>query len=188
MQDAFNLSWKLALVIRGICGEQLLDSYSPERSSVGDSVLKAAGRLTEIGTLHNPVAQAIRNVVGHALLGLAPVQHALAANMSEITIGYPSSPLNGPALGKGPKPGQRVAPVVSQKPIGSGSTPQFSLIAVPTAATARLVKTFEGLVSTEILPPLAEEGIWLVRPDGYVACAAKDPEAVAEYLSGLLPK
>ena len=72
MQDAFNLSWKLAMVIRGMCGEQLLDSYSPERSAVGDEVLKSAARLTTIGTTRNIVAQTIRNIVGHAMLGLGP--------------------------------------------------------------------------------------------------------------------
>ena len=40
MQDAFNLAWKLALVVRKRCNEHLLDSYSPERSKVGDEVLK----------------------------------------------------------------------------------------------------------------------------------------------------
>ena len=187
MQDAFNLSWKLALVIRGICGEQVLDSYSPERSGVGDKVLKAAGRLTAVGTMHNPVLQTIRNIVAHAVLGLVSVQHALADNMSEITVGYPNSPLNGSALAKGPKPGERVAPVVGQKPVGSGSTPQFTMFAVESGATAQLVKQFEGLLNPEILPPLSPDGIWLVRPDGYVACAAKDSSAISDYLIGLLP-
>lgn len=186
MQDAFNLSWKLALVIRGPCGEQLLDSYSPERSGVGDEVLKNAARLTEIGTLHNPVAQTIRNIVGHAMLGLAPVQHAVAANMSEVTIGYPKSPLNGPALGKGPKPGERVAPVAGQKQVGSGSGPQFALFAAESPALAQMVKQFDGLLDPEIRPPLAQDGIWLVRPDGYVACAAQHPSAVADYLTRLV--
>ena len=36
MQDAFNLAWKLALAIHGTCGEALLDTYSPERSGVGE--------------------------------------------------------------------------------------------------------------------------------------------------------
>ena len=36
MQDAFNLSWKLAMVARGIAKPSLLDSYSVERSAVGD--------------------------------------------------------------------------------------------------------------------------------------------------------
>ncbi len=35
MQDAINLAWKLALVCRG-ASDTLLDSYSVERSAVGD--------------------------------------------------------------------------------------------------------------------------------------------------------
>ncbi len=64
MQDAFNLAWKLALVIEGSAQPSLLDSYSPERSAVGDRVLKNAGRLTEAAILRNPVLQGIRNTVG----------------------------------------------------------------------------------------------------------------------------
>jgi 2-polyprenyl-6-methoxyphenol hydroxylase-like FAD-dependent oxidoreductase len=183
MQDAFNLSWKLALVIRGVCGEHLLNSYSPERSGVGDAVLKAAGRLTGIGTMHNPVAQTIRNIVGHAMLGLAPVQHAVAAQMSEVTIGYPKSPLNGSSLSPGPKPGERVAPVAGQTPVGSGSAPQFALFANETPEVVALVKKFETLLDPEVRPPLSANGIWLVRPDGYVACAAKDAAGISEYLA-----
>jgi len=59
MQDAFNLAWKLALVIRKTCPVRLLDSYRPERSAVGDHVLKLAGMLTAVGTLKNPVAQTL---------------------------------------------------------------------------------------------------------------------------------
>jgi 2-polyprenyl-6-methoxyphenol hydroxylase-like FAD-dependent oxidoreductase len=103
MQDAFNLAWKLALVVRGECDEHLLDSYSPERSKVGDEVLKAAGQLTTVGTMRNPVARTVRNLVGHIMLGLAPVQHAFADTMTEVAIGYPDSPLNGASLsGAGP--------------------------------------------------------------------------------------
>ncbi len=72
MQDAVNLAWKLALVERGSCRDSLLDSYSPERSYVGDQVLKGAERLTSVATLKNPVAQRLRNLVGHVMLGLPP--------------------------------------------------------------------------------------------------------------------
>jgi hypothetical protein len=185
MQDAFNLAWKLAMVVRGTCGEHLLDSYSPERSAVGDRVLKAAERLTEIGIMKNPVAQAIRNLVGHVMLGLGPVQHAVADNMTELSIGYPKSPLNGPSLGgPGPKPGERVAPVAGQVPVGSGGTPRFALFAEEIAVTADLVKKFEALLDPDVRPPLQTGAIWLVRPDGYVACSSRDPDDVAAYLDG----
>ena len=94
------------MVVHGTCREALLDSYSPERSYVGDQVLKSAGALTTVGTLRNPVAQTIRDMVGHLMLGLTSVQHAFADNMTMVTVGYPVSPLNGPSFhGAAPKPG-----------------------------------------------------------------------------------
>jgi 2-polyprenyl-6-methoxyphenol hydroxylase-like FAD-dependent oxidoreductase len=37
VQDAHNLAWKLALVLRGQASEQLLDSYDPERRPVAEA-------------------------------------------------------------------------------------------------------------------------------------------------------
>jgi 2-polyprenyl-6-methoxyphenol hydroxylase-like FAD-dependent oxidoreductase len=187
MQDAFNLAWKLALVIRGTCAEHLLDSYSPERSGVGEEVLKAAGRLTAVGTMRNPVAQTVRNLVGHVMLGLSPVQHAFADTMTEVAIGYAKSPLNGPSLGgAGPKSGGRVVPIAGRVPVGSGDMPRFALFTEQTPATAGLMRRFEGLLDPDIRPPLRESGIWLVRPDGYVACSSHDADVVAGYLDGIV--
>ena len=187
MQDAFNLAWKLALVFRDSCDQHLLDSYSPERGAVGDEVLKSAAMLTTVGTMKNPVAQTLRNLVGHIMLGLSPVQHALADTMTEVTIGYPKSPLNGPCLpGAGPKPGQRVGPLPGQVPVGAGSAPRFALFATKTTATADLLGRFPGLLDDNIRPPFHDGGIWLVRPDGYLACSCSDAEVVANYLDGLL--
>jgi len=125
MQDAFNLAWKLALVIHGTCGDKLLDSYSPERSYVGDQVLKSAGTLTKVGTLRNPLAQTARNLVGHMMLGLTLIQHKFADNMTEVSVGYPESPLNGPSLrGSDLKPGMRFPPIEGQVAIGAGPRPK----------------------------------------------------------------
>jgi 2-polyprenyl-6-methoxyphenol hydroxylase-like FAD-dependent oxidoreductase len=188
MQDAFNLAWKLALVIHQKCDEHLLDSYSPERSKVGDAVLKAAARMTTMGTLRNPIAQTVRNLAGQVMLGLAPVQHAIADTITEVSIGYPDSPLNGPALdhGTGPRPGERVVPIAGQTPVGSGGMPLFALFAEPTAATTNLLGRFEGLLDPEIRPPFRQNGIWLVRPDGYAVCSSNDPEVIARYLDGII--
>ncbi|NKX17396.1 hypothetical protein HGG75_27170 [Ochrobactrum pseudogrignonense] len=100
MQDAFNLAWKLALVIKGICREDLLDSYSAERSLVGDDVLKSSGRLTKIAILKNPVLQMLRNFAAHHITA-APVQHLIGSAVTELSIHYPQSPLNGPAAAWG---------------------------------------------------------------------------------------
>ena len=44
MQDAFNLAWKLAYVIKGYAGESLLDSYSLERAPVGRQIVARANQ------------------------------------------------------------------------------------------------------------------------------------------------
>jgi 2-polyprenyl-6-methoxyphenol hydroxylase-like FAD-dependent oxidoreductase len=172
MQDAFNLAWKLAAVASGFGGEKLLDSYSAERSEVGEHVLADAQRLTVVGTMRNPVAQTVRNTVGHLMLGLPSVQHAFADKMTEVAVGYSKSPLNGSALSGGPKPGARVVPIAGHAPVGSGTSPRFALFARPTTATAGLIERFSTVLDPELHLPFREDGLWLVRPDGYVACAA----------------
>jgi 2,4-dichlorophenol 6-monooxygenase len=42
VQDAYNLAWKLAMVIRGQAGPGLLDSYTAERAPVGKQVVDRA--------------------------------------------------------------------------------------------------------------------------------------------------
>lgn len=38
MQDAFNLGWKLAAVVRGESGEAILDTYEKERKPIGEQI------------------------------------------------------------------------------------------------------------------------------------------------------
>ncbi|MEV0071645.1 FAD-dependent monooxygenase [Amycolatopsis sp. NPDC050768] len=47
--DAFNLAWKLALVLAGHAGPELLDTYSQERQPVGDAGVRRA--ITSLGEL-----------------------------------------------------------------------------------------------------------------------------------------
>ena len=42
VQDAFNLAWKLAMVVKGQAGAALLDSYTAERQPVGEQVVDRA--------------------------------------------------------------------------------------------------------------------------------------------------
>jgi hypothetical protein len=185
MQDAFNLAWKLALAIHGTCGEALLDTYSPERSGVGDEVLKNTSRLTAIGTLHNPVAEELRNLVGRIALGFAPVRHAVVDQMSQVSVGYPESPMNGPAHGSfHPAPGQRMAPIAGRPSFGAGDAPRFTLLALPAPAVASLLESFPQLLSSTLGTPPDAKGVWLIRPDGYVAATA--PAADLSSISDVL--
>ncbi len=187
MQDAINLAWKLALVRAGRGSEALLASYSLERGAVGEQVLKQAGMLTAVGVIHNHAAQTVRNFMGGLLFGLAPVRRAMAETLTEITIGYPHSPLNGPHGAGGPAPGERVPPIAGQAPIGAGNEPRFALFAAPGPEVDRLLADHGELLEAEARAPLAAGGAWLVRPDGYVAASAKagGEAELAEYMAGL---
>ena len=44
IQDAYNLAWKLALVLRGEAGPELLDTYSAERAPIGKQIVDRANR------------------------------------------------------------------------------------------------------------------------------------------------
>jgi 2-polyprenyl-6-methoxyphenol hydroxylase-like FAD-dependent oxidoreductase len=182
MQDAFNLAWKLALTCHGAsAGEKLLDSYSAERSAIGDQVLKAAGRLTAIAVLKNHTAQTLRNLIGGFALGLAPVRRAMADTLTEVSIGYSDSPLNGAHRRgvAGLAPGERVAPIAGSPPIGAGAFPRFALFAAPGAEASALLRDHAALLEPTLRPPLASGALCLARPDGYVAAVAKEADAGA---------
>ena len=186
MQDAFNLAWKLALAIHGTCGEALLDTYSPERSGVGDEVLKNTARLTAIGTLRNPIAEELRNIVGRVALGLVPVQQAFADQMSQVSVGYPESPMNGPRHGSlRPTPGQRMAPIAGA-PFGAGNEPRFTLLASASPSAAKLLASYPKLLNDALGTPPSPGGVWLIRPDGYVAATA--PAADLSSVSDVLQR
>lgn len=168
MQDAVNLAWKLALVVRGEAGEPLLDSYSPERSAVGDLVLRNAGRLTDMATLSNPAAQAARNLALRFLLGLHAARNRMVTQMSEIEIAYAHSPLS-----TGPRSGARWEPeAYGGLPPGTGGEPRFVLYAADAARAAALTERFPGLLEPAPRPPLDASSLFIVRPDGYVGLSA----------------
>jgi 2-polyprenyl-6-methoxyphenol hydroxylase-like FAD-dependent oxidoreductase len=175
MQDACNLAWKLALVCRGLAApEPLLDSYSVERSAVGRQVLVDAGRLTTIAILRGGVQQEVRNLVASLVFGLSPVRTAMANKLAELSIGYPASPLTRPGRHghSGPAPGQRAPVTNTPYLIGSGATPRFAVFAQADSDGAALIARHRDLLEPEFRAPFAENGIWLVRPDGYVAMFA----------------
>ena len=208
MQDAFNLAWKLALVTRGLAAESpLLDSYSVERSAVGDQVLKAAGRLTTFAVMKGGVQQSIRNHVASLVFGLAPVRNMVADTLTELSIGYPESPLTlqGSHLPDGPQAGQRApiqgdesavrrndAPVgQNDAPVGAGDTPRFAIFAeADDADAAALLAQYPALLESALRPPYHSGGLWLVRPDGYVAVSTKrgDTERVSALLDRLVAR
>lgn len=44
IQDSFNLAWKLAMVVKGVAAQRLLDSYSDERAPVAKQIVTRANK------------------------------------------------------------------------------------------------------------------------------------------------
>ena len=116
----------------------------------------------------------------------------MADNTGGSAIGYAESPLNGPAQRNhaGPEPGARIPPVAGQNPIGAGAAPLFAVFAAAGEPARRLLRDFPDLLEQDIRPPLHQDGIWLARPDGYVAAVAagEDTGALADYLADYAPE
>ena len=96
MQDAYNLAWKLAMVVHGHAPESLLDSYQAERHPVGERLLQFTDRAFSFGATDNRWITGIRNRVlpllapSMAKMGAPP----LAFNfVSQLGIRYRSSPV-----------------------------------------------------------------------------------------------
>lgn len=93
MQDAYNLAWKLALVVSGAAREDLLESYDAERRPIAAATLQSTDLATKVVTLRNPVAREVRNRLAPLLASLDVVQKRLLAQASEIAVGYRGSPI-----------------------------------------------------------------------------------------------
>ena len=190
IQDACNLAWKLALVEGGRLPAALLDTYSPERSPVAETVLEATGRITSLATIKNKVGQFLRNHTASLVLGMAPARQFASRLAAELSVGYPHSPLNAHGKGHEPHPGER-APIRPQEPaVGAGESPRFAIFGDGEHLPPDLRSCFGDLLEPSLREPFAPAGVWVVRPDGYVALSAKsgDWSAVTAYFEGLVAK
>ena len=197
-EDADNLAWKLALVLRGAAPESLLDTYSHERVAAAQENLRQSAKSTEFMSPPGYGFELMRT----AVLGLA-VEHAFVRALinprQTQAIGYPASALNGPsvgAFGAGPAPGE-VALECPLRIAGAGAardghltehfTPHFIALCFGSGAAAHEWAELERLLersgiflrSIMLAPEQAGQAferygaqpgcVYLIRPDGYVA-------------------
>ena len=212
LQDAYNLGWKLALVVSGRADAALLDSYENERIPVAQKLLSTTDRAFALVVSDSSLAGMFRTRVLPRLLALAmtvePIQKVAFRTISQTGIRYPQSPLSDtlPGLpGKAPRAGDRF-PWLKLK-LSTGGEPEdlyrrldgtrFTLLIIGQNGLAAGVPGLGDLVSTCMIPNdpandrvLGRVGIpptafYLLRPDGYVGlCGVQlDGEAVAHYAS-----
>jgi len=118
IQDAWNLGWKLALVLAGAAHPKLLESYEAERWPVGRALLQYTDRIFSLfvrSLSRNPLMVWLRrSVVSRLLPGILTSKRlgSLAFYfISEFSIHYRKSRLaieGQPRLRKGPRAGDRL--------------------------------------------------------------------------------
>jgi len=94
VQDAYNLAWKLDMVLRGAAPDFLLDTYSEERLPVVRRVLKNTDQTASIFLAHSPARRLFRDRVVLPLLRSRTMQKRLTRRMSQLDINYRGSSLS----------------------------------------------------------------------------------------------
>lgn len=176
MQDAANLGWKLAAVVRGDVPEDLLDSYDTERRAAARRVLLYAGSLNAL-LMPGPEVTALRELFAELLTDDATL-HRIAALTAGTDLRYDvgAGPGAHPMVGRmpaDPGPDARAA-LAAGRPLLLDRTPDGD-------AAVALGEVSDRLEVLRLPPAAGQPEAVLVRPDQYVAWAG-DPAAEPDAL------
>ncbi|MGA5030311.1 FAD-dependent monooxygenase [Streptomyces cellulosae] len=178
LQDAANLSWKLAAVLNHQAPDTLLDTYHSERHPVGKAVLRSSGGLVRLARAHHPALRALRAAVT-ALVNTAPPARAkVLAQITGIGHRYPAP------RGAHPLTGTRIPDTT----LNSGRRlyetlrgGHFVLITPPATPLPRHTTADDKPGAHPVAEHWADgrRTTILVRPDGHAAWAADNPDTAA---------
>ena len=176
VQDAVNLGWKLAQVVKGTSPESLLDTYHGERQPVAARVLHSTMAQTALSRSGERI-DALRDTMS-GLLGMDEPRRQIAAMVSGLDIHYD--------LGEGhPLLGRRMPDL--DLVTASGPLRVFTLLhdarpvllnlsqpggfdITPWADRVQLTDaTYAGPWDLPVLGAVTAPTALLIRPDGYVA-------------------
>jgi 2-polyprenyl-6-methoxyphenol hydroxylase-like FAD-dependent oxidoreductase len=192
LQDAMNLGWKLAAVLRSAAPPALLDTYEQERAPVGRAVIDDTLAQTALIAVPGREGQALRGMMTTMLAENPALNSRLALSASGIGVTYPS------VTGAHPLVGRRV-PNLRLK---DGSDVfellqhgKFCLIGIPPSAisgaqgsqTLNRLSVAPGGFATD-RQPWDQVGAALIRPDGHLAWATDrdSADSVADAAAELL--
>jgi 2-polyprenyl-6-methoxyphenol hydroxylase-like FAD-dependent oxidoreductase len=212
LQDAYNLAWKLALVLSNQAGANLLDTYAAERMPVAHRLLATTDRAFRLVVSKSWLAGVFRTRIMTTLVALAMkrarVRAAAFRTLSQIGITYPQSALSqrlGGSAGRGPQPGDRF-PWMQLRFRANGPREDlfdrlddttFNLLAigqqVPPLASlglGDLLRVHEVPADAENARTLQDAAIqapafYLLRPDGHIGLAGTqvDLQAIGNWFA-----
>jgi 2-polyprenyl-6-methoxyphenol hydroxylase-like FAD-dependent oxidoreductase len=182
LQDAYNLAWKLALVLKGNAQDSLLDTYTEERITIARNLVRSTDRIFNVIARQSKLIKVLKlYVIPIVLKSVAPlfqklkfVQHIAFKIVSEIGINYRKQSLSqNSSLGRfpthAPKPGDRL-PFIKYSPENNKVENLqdkmrgkfFCLFMFSNAVPKNLsdmLEPFKDLFSTEIIPPTKQTKI-----------------------------
>src|SRR6266513_2403637 len=212
LQDAYNLAWKLALVVEGHADEALLDTYEKERIPVAQRLLRTTDRAFNLVVSDRWIAGLFRTRILARIAAFAMrfkrVQTLAFRTISQTGIAYRESPLSRmlPGLPDGaPRAGDRF-PWLRLRFQTNGAVEdlfqklddtRYNLIIIGQPAPSGGALELGELLSTHVIRDDAHNALelarvrisgpafYLLRPDGHVGLAGTrlEPDAVTRYLS-----
>ena len=96
VQDADNLGWKLAAVLKGEAGDALLSSYGPEREFAADENILNSTRATDFITPKSEVSRLFRDAVLDLAREFPFARRIVNSGRLSVPATYVGSPLNTP--------------------------------------------------------------------------------------------
>ena len=177
VQDAVNLGWKLAQVIKGTSPATLLDTYHAERHPVAARVLRNTMAQVELLRRLNDRIKALRDIMSE-LIAMDEPRRRLAAEITGLGVHYDLGEGH-PLLGRrmpdldlvtndGPR---RVFSLLHHaRPVLVNLGEPGSIEITPWSDRVQLVDaSYAGAWELPVLGAVAAPTAVLVRPDGYVA-------------------
>ncbi|MDD1016521.1 FAD-dependent oxidoreductase [Pseudomonas rubra] len=196
--DAINLAWKLAAVLQGSATQTLLDTYEIERSAFARRLVSTTDQVFNFITADGRLATLVRTRVAPLLIprvaAFKAARELLFRTVSQITLNYRDMPLSVGCAGQ-VHGGERM-PWVSDGGHDNyaGLARMCWQVQVYGAASGSLVawcaergmplEVFEWR-DTHASSGLQLDGVYLLRPDSYVALAqvGAGPQVLEDYFS-----
>jgi FAD binding domain len=198
LQDAYNLAWKLALVLRGQADERLLETYHDERHPNAMSLINTTDRAFSVLVSGHPLA---RFVIDWVVPRLAPIalknkrmQKRFFMSFSQTGLNYRHRTLSLEHLHAQVKAGDRFPWFMDddQDVFLKMTGTRFTLFALGDWSThnPHLEQWRSSLLEVvcisnqgAYLKTGLTDGLYLVRPDGYIGLSTKNLDEIPAYLN-----